>query len=355
MLNSLSSAIENETDRLLLFRLGRSLKRITEKKGYTAGCFGATALIAVKITALAISFFCMQGVVFSLMDTHEEKNIRPLGDVGGWQAIVLFSGAVVGKLSIQFIREGEYMRLKSICQKWMQDNRISIHDNPKLYQTLNDMLTAYQTQCLFSKLLVSRRLTALKICQTGEDVENAEIDEDEEDVYRLDKRLQETLKKIKAKIQDKTTFQAYLSRLYDGQKSIKREGGYLRQITSLIMGIALPVILLANASLCVVGEFGLGKILYIDQEDRTDVGHFGEWPFNGIELVSAAFFLHAWAMINEGDFARIRKIYARHLKNLQDNPDLHNRLCKLANEELLQLTGGCYFFKSPLRYQFREL
>ncbi|EFB41465.1 hypothetical protein [Parachlamydia acanthamoebae] len=57
MLNSLSSAIENETDRLLLFRLGRSLKRITEKKGYTAGCFGATALIAVKITALAISFF----------------------------------------------------------------------------------------------------------------------------------------------------------------------------------------------------------------------------------------------------------------------------------------------------------
>lgn len=365
---SLAASIHNKTDnQCFAKRVYYSIKTISQKKGYLAGAATGVALSASAVYTLAFSYFLLEGSVRSLIDVHHDHSIvglRPLGDAGGWTGLGLFSVMALGNLCMKVIRESEYMKIKSICRKWVEANKMRIRDDRNfhqyLYSKINDLLDAFQSQCLFSESLISRRLVALDICQIA--------DLDEEDCgyvskFLKDKDLKNIFEKIHQELQDASNPKQYCHIIHSGQQSIRHTGGSSKQLGSLVMGIAIPIILLSCAILSFVGEFGLGKELFIDEEGLTDVGHFGEWPFNAVEMVGVAFLLHLWVMINEGDFAITRKIYAKHIecsekdcslhKCLQENTSLRNRLCTIANEELAQSAVNCHYFK-PLGYQFEK-
>lgn len=357
-MSTIGKAIHKETDHYsFLSRICRSVKSISQEKGWGMGALSVCAMTGAKIYAFAFSYFCLEGVVRSLIDVYKDDTyivrIRPLGDVGGWSALSLFAALTIGTLASRLIKEGEYIRLQSICTKWVQDNKSIIEENPKfydqLYEKVNAIYDAYNSQCLFSKSLISRRLTALDICSEAQP-------EEPDSKLSKDKVLADIFREIKKKIEEDSSAKKYFCRLYSGLKSVKQTGGCCRITGSLITGVAFPIMLLLGAVLSFVGEFGLGKEIFYDREELTDIGHFGEWPFNAIELVSVAFFLHIWCMINEGDFVRTRKIYSKHINALADDDlNLHNRLCEVANEELSQLSTGCYYFKLPSDYLFEPL
>lgn len=354
----LGQIIHRQTDnRFILSRFYRSFRALSKEKGGGITLLSTCALTAAKIYGFIFSYFCLEGTVRSLIDVTADDTfivrLRPLGDVGGWTALALFAAMALRTLSMGFIKEGEYIRLKSICKKWIRDNKKMIEANPRfhdmLYDEVNKFFDAFNSQCLFSKSLISRRLTVLTIYQ------ETELEEKNPTLCQ-DRALQEIFQTIKTKSEAASSWKYYFHRLYDGQRAIKQAGGCSRQLGSWISGIALPIIFLLCATLSFVGEFGLGKELFVDREELTDVGHFGEWPFNAIEVISIAFFLHIWCMINEGDFVRTRKIYAEHIVSLEDDDqNLHNRLCDVANEELSQSSTSCHYFKLPSDYQFELL
>lgn len=354
----LGQAIHEKTDyRCFLSRFYHSFIDISKEKGWAKGVLSASALTVVNIYAATFAYPCLEGSVRSIMEVIEDDTyivrIRPFGDVGGWTALALFAAMTIGTLSVRFIREGEFIRLKSICKKWIGDNQKMIEENPNLYNILyekiSEFYTAFNSQCLFSKSLVSRQLTVLDILSDAPSTEK-------NSTLSTDRALQEIYQNVKDEIEEASSLKKYFHRLYKGQKAIKKEGGCSRMLGSLILGVALPIIFLLCAALSFVGEFGLGKELFVDREELTDIGHFGEWPFNAVEVITVAFFLHIWCMINPGDFARTRKIYARHINSLKDdNLNFHDRLCDTANEALSQMSPGCHFFKLPSDYQFEKL
>jgi hypothetical protein len=366
---SLIASIHNQTDNQFFGkRVFCSIRTISQKKGYLAGAATGVALSVSAVYTLAFSYFLLEGSVRSLIDVYHDHSIvglRPLGDAGGWTGLGLFSVLALGNLCMRVIRESEYIRIKSICRNWVEANKMRIRDDRNfhqyLYSKINNLLDAFQSQCLFSESLASRRLIALDTCQSS-DLE-AQDDLGCGSKFAKDKELQTIFQKIHQELQDASKPKQYCNIIHSGQQSIKQTGGHSRQLGSLILGIAIPIILLSCAILSFVGEFGLGKELFIDKEGLTDVGHFGEWPFNAVEMVGVAFLLHLWVMINEGDFTITRKIYAKHIecsdkdcslhKCLQEDTKLRNRLCTIANEELAQGAVSCHYFKS-LGYQFEK-
>src|SRR5690606_17684609 len=93
--------------------------------------------------------------------------LRSLGDSGGWSALTLFSIFGAGAILLKLVREGEYLKVKKALKTWIANNASTIQEDPSsfkyLYPKINDLLDAYNTQCLFQKSLTSRRLTALSI------------------------------------------------------------------------------------------------------------------------------------------------------------------------------------------------
>ncbi|MGK5595733.1 MAG: hypothetical protein ACSNEK_10315 [Parachlamydiaceae bacterium] len=351
MLVSLHAMVDSQTEgRFVVRRFYDSLKIIAKKKGRLVSTSLMGWCLTSKVAALAISFFCAQGASYSLIDAYNEKSLRPLGDVGGWVSLIFFSAAVLGRLYMQIIREGEFYKSSKILKQALKEQQAFFEENPEqvgiLYENIYAFLRSYQNSCLIEKTSLKCRLVALKTCQ------KLQISPSHQE-YCLDLRLSRVMKSIYREIDARTKTSKYFSRIQDGQKSLFREGGW-RCLTATVMGIAIPLIFLFNAALCVVGEIGLGKVLYLDQEERTDVGHFGEWPFNGLELVSLALLLHSWVVVHEGDFRIARKIYKRHLFLVKDEPELHHRLCRIANDELFRFASNCFYFKSPLKYRFIE-
>ena len=299
----------------------------------------------------------MEGAVRSIIDVAKDDaflvRLRPLGDAGGWTALALFSAMTIATLASRFVREGEYLYLKKIITKWIQKNKDEIEEDPKLYNQLykemNEQFKNISSQCLFSKQLLSMRITVLTICN------NAPQQEENSLLYK-DRALEKIFLKIQKKIDKDSSCKKYFHRLFDGLKSIKKDGGYTRLLGSLVKGVALPIILVTGAALSLVGEIGLGKELFGDRNELTDIGHFGEWPFNAAEMIGVAYFMHKWCIINEGNFVRIRKIYEKSINSLEDDDlILYNRLCKVANDELSQFATSCHYFKLPSDYKFTIL
>lgn len=359
---SLCKAIYDSTSNRFIFkRLTDSLITVARKKGCLAGCTMATAITATKIIILAISYFLMEGVARSFEDVARNDDdqivrIRPLGDAGGWTALVIFSILTVGTLTLKLIREGEYLKLKSICRKWIEENKELILANPKfqatLYQKINDIIDDHSSLCLFSKRSVSRRVKGYKIYKRSG---VTEIDlEKQNSKYTKDKKLKSVLYKINSELENVTSTRHYFHRIYEGQKSLKN-GGCSKQLCSIILGVAIPIILLLTATFSFIGEFGLGTELFIHREELTDTGHFGEWPFNAFECIAAAFFLHLWCMLYEGDFSLTKNVYAQNINNLEGNPPLRNRLCDIANAALSETSSACQYFKLRLEHQFEKI
>lgn len=351
---SLSYYVYQKTEQKLYpIRMWDSVCSITKNKGYVAGGATICTITSATVVSFALSYFCMEGTVRSFMEVEGEgsvySRIRPLGDVGGWASLALFSTMALKSLVETLLKEGEYLKLDSMCQKFVELHKNL--DDPdllkNLYPKINDLLDVFSTQCLFSKHLISRRLSALDIYQKTSL-------EDNNKTFAKDTRLQNIFLKINSKLEKKTSCRQYFHRVYEGQKAIHKKG-YLKQSISIIVGIAIPLIFIANAIFSIVGEVGLGYELFVNRSHLADTGHFGEWPINAIEAISAVYFLHLLYILNEGDFAIAHHIYSKEIMALKNDTKLHNRLCNVANEQLAEMSSTCHYLKHPHENKFEKL
>lgn len=350
----LSTAIHEQTDdRYLIWRFCDALHRIGKAKGRLFSIMTAGTLASIKVYAVAIVYFCMEGSIRSVIDFSEEDEdqaarFRPLGDASGWTAMAVFTVMTVTVLFLKVVREGEYLKLKSICLKWMEENKE--RQKPKFlnkwYLQVNDILDAHQSQLLFPKSIISRKLTALKIQQSSGF-------KSRHPTYKKDKKLKKTFKCIQKELDEAISTKKYFHRLIEGQKSFKRQG-YFKLTAALMMGIVLPIFLLIVGIFSFVGEVGLTKEIFHDRKGLSETGHVGEWFFNGIEIISIALFLHFSKMIQEGDFVRTRQIYAKYLTKLKHKKRYveYNRLCTIGNQAISQIDRS--YFALPEEYKFKK-
>lgn len=350
---TLVSTIRAELDdKPFPMRVFHSLQDISKKRGRWAGWLTGSSITAATVYALAISYFTMEGSVRALIDLgegHGDKwvGLRPLGDAGGWISLSIFSILGLENFVVKVVREGEYVRLKSICKRWISDQQAAFLEDPglskNLYKNVAELLDSYSSQCFFSISHAFNRLNALKI------LSKQEICPGESD-YQRDADIKNELQEIHLNMDNVTYFQ----NIREGHRQLA-DAFYTKRLGVIIRGIALPIILLITTIFSLVGEMGLGKELYIDRQELTDVGHFGEWPLNAAESFMMALFLHLWCVINEGSFVNIREIYGRQLQTLKERPEAHNRLVKIANQELTTASPGCHYYKLPMEYKFTKL
>ncbi len=357
MTTPLTHFVRERTDqRYFSARIFPSIQNVSKKKGRAAGFVMGSSLTIAAISSMAISYFTLEGSVRALIDLAGNNGnhlvaLRSLGDAGGWTSLAVFSLLGLGTVSVKIIREGEYLGLKKICKTWIRQNINVIREDPDsfnhLYGEINDLFDAYQTQCLIPKNLVNHRNITVKMFS------NSEIPAQEK-IYRIDKGMENLLQEIKVDMDQATSLDNYFQRIRDGQNELRRQG-HSKQLGAIILGVALPLILLTTTVMSCVGEVGLGKELFSDREALTDIGHFGEWPLNAVEAFAMAFFLHLWCMVNQGDFIRKKQVYETHLNTLKGDRSTHNRLADLANQELSELSNECHFFKYPHDYKFTKL
>lgn len=348
---SLGQKVYQETDgRSLPVRLYNSVQTVTKEKGKIAGASMFLGLVTASVASIGLSYFCMEGVVRSFMEVRDDDTpiikVRPLGDVGGWLSLVIFSTMALKTIVDSCVREGESIELPFIIQKWIEENN-SLEDpnfHKDLYGKINDLLDSFNQRRLFPKSLLSRRLTALEI------LEKSGLSQ----VTCKDKKIENVLLKLHTKVEKKTSCWQYPYRVYEGQKSISEKGS-LTWVISLILGIAVPLILLANVVFSITGEVGLGTQLFVNRTELPDTGHFGEWPINAVEAASLAFLMHLWYVVNEGDFPITRRIYDKVINTFNADASSHNQLCKIANEDLTERAQICHYLKYPTQYKFEKL
>lgn len=355
MSTQLSTSIHDATDnRFFFLRFGSAVKTIYKEKGMLLGTSASMLAMIVKVYSITAIYFCAEGSWRAMEEVVHENDdqfvrLRPFGDASGWMALPIFAAIAIATVIVKVVREGEYLRLKPLCEKWLCDNQKLIAKKPKLqkklYLKINDILDAYHSQCLFPKQIVARRLIALQI----------EAAKSECKKRTIDKKLKKTFIKIQKEVHQASSLKRYFARLYDGQKSYYQMG-YSKQINSWVMGLILPIIFINLAIMSYIGTGGLMKQTLHNGEEKTDRGHIGEWLFNAIEMVGIALFFHVVSMVNEGDFVRTRSIYERHIKKFKakNNRELHNRLCDLANAELSQLLPNRLYFQLPDFYKFKK-
>jgi len=342
-------------NRWYLSKLYNSLTSIGKEKGALTELALLGMMSASACSAMIVSSFCMEGSVRSIKEViHDKRRIvrmRPLGDVGGWTSLAVFSLIVIKQLFDKIIKEGEFFHAQAQGKEWLQIVRAEMIEKPeihaKIYQQLNEYFDALSLRCFFSKSIVSNRISLLEIYPGPLELQNNTS-------YGLDKKLEPIYRKVQSKLTKKTSTWNYIERLISAKNEMMQKSRMI-QIATLIFGIVIPIILILNATLSMVGEFGLGKELFVDKKELVDVGHFGEWPINAMEALSASYLLHTWFVINEGDLAFTRKVYAKQLNLLQNEAELHNRLAKAANQEMSLLAGSCGYFKRPFEYKFESI
>lgn len=347
---SLIDRIHAETDdRFIISRIGRSLKGIYHEKGVMGAGAAATAMVTSSFFTSMFSYFCLEGAVRSFVEIpHDDRpiiHVRYAGDAGGWTALPIFSLLTVGTVLVRLFREGEYINLEGICEKWLLENK-DVLDTPvmkhTLYTKINEQLDAFSSQCALSKSVPQRRLKTLRI------LKKANID-----IYSEEHRCDAALKKVLRTI-EKEFESSSLEKIKKGQGAMRKRG-CTRQTGSLILGVALPIILITTAVLSVVGSIGLGQELFVAKKELGDTGHFGEWPFNGADSTAGALLLFFWVMLSEGEIVKTREVYEKHLAKLVNEVSLYNRLCDIANLHLSELAQQCQYFKFPLEYKFEKI
>lgn len=352
-MEALQQTIHSMDNRWYLSRIYRSIKEITREKGVLKGSSLTAFAAATVLAAMGLSCFCMEGVVRSFIEVKKDKRriirLRPLGDVGGWCSLALFSLIAVKEVFDTLIKEGQLIETRKLCGEWIHANEQLFRENPELYNTIyqkiNDHFIALNSRCLFSKSVASTRLAALALFPSNPEGHAS---------FHTDKKLESIYQRIHFKLEKKTAGINYINRLWEAKKVIWQKDLSTR-LVSLIFGVIIPIMMLVNVFFSLVGEFGLGKELYVDRKELTDVGHFGEWPINAIESLSAAYLLHKWYVTDEGDLSFTKKIYRKELHQLQNDPVLHNRLAKAGNQEMSLVAANCKYFKHPSEYQFESI
>lgn len=349
---SLYSEVHRKTDQnFICSRMGKALHALGKKQGYAKAAGIGSGLAVLGAFTGGITYFCLEGVVRSFLEIiHEEDPIvryRPLGDIGGWSIIPIFSILAFISVLKKAVGEGEYVRVKSICLDWIKKNRIQIDsDNQfksELYNKVNALLDLFGKKGLFYKGLSSRRLIALEIMR------EAKMDQSSE-IHKADSFLQGYLETIQGLVEEVSLYRKF----YDGFVSIK-QWGCSERLLFAIKGVALPILFFLSAITSFVGEFALGKELFVDKNALTDTGHFGEWPFNAIEAAAALYYALVWIILNEGALMRTQKAYAIGLEQLKGNAEFHNRLCHHANQAMDEISGSWNDSRFPFEFHFESL
>lgn len=331
---SLAAAVHDKTDRRpFSTRLHDAVQAVIERDGpYGSAVVGAIG--AAQVASLAFSYFCLEGSVRSLEEVSISSidHIRPLGDVGGWTSLAVFSAMLMKSLLERLMGEGEYIRLRGICLEWIRENRAKIDGDPKfreeLYMKIYELAGEMNARSLFTSSALSRRITALEVSRDVGGVE-----------FAKEQKLEAIFRQISGNMEHETGIFRHFHRILVGWRAVSERGSREQSIAS-IFGMMLPLILITNVLLSVIGEVGLGKELYVDRQELPDTGHFGEWPINAVEAFSAAFFLHIWYLTGEGDFEIVRDIFDRTMENMSVEAD-KEILGKAKNAELNRLASSC--------------
>ncbi len=303
-----------------LSRIHASVCVVKREKGLLAATLTAGAMTISSLAGATLSWLCMEGSVRSIMDvitdTRSIVRLRYLGDFAGWTSLAIFSVVAVKQIFERLMAEGEFLQAKELCMQELPHGA---------YETICELFGSLNARCLFSKTVVSRRLIALELYQEEEAPDPS---------LQLDRQLQAVFEEVQQNLENELKAKKYCHRYCLAQKAIRKKGCCQTSVLT-IFGIVFPLILVLNFMLSLVGEVGLGKEVFGNREELTDIGHFGEWPINAIEAIATAYLFHIWYVISEGNKQAIKEAYRPALVNLDDdNVALKGRLYNLAKEEL---------------------
>lgn len=312
---------------------------------------GAATITAISVTSVAgaiLSWLCMEGSVRSIIDVIEDPRwivrLRYLGDVGGWTSLTIFTVIAVKSVFERLMAEGQYIQAQELTRSWYSDNRQEICQTglkrDQMYAEVCELLTTLQTRCLFSKSIVSRHLLALDICAEPGQIETGPQ-------LIVDRKLTDVYRQVQVELELELSTKKYVKNCCFGLASVKKRGCSAVTV-SRIFGIVFPVWLITNAALSITGEVGLGKELFVDREELTDIGHFGEWPINAVEAVGTAYLLNMWYAASAGVVEATKSIFRKYLGLLADDePAMQARLACIAKEELSQASSSCSYLQLP--------
>lgn len=225
---------------------------------------------------------------------------------------------------------------------------------------IHHIFDAIAPQCLLYKSVVSRKLLALEIIE-GLEISEHEVEPNPSSQLGVDRRLKPIYEKIEKDWEKTICFSKYCHRLKTGIDATRARYGTWRMVGNAITGIALPILLTVSSFFSAMGEVELGKKIFGEREDLTEVGHFGEWPDNLVGAALAAYFLNR-DLVLKGDHQLVADICCQYLNTLNPavnqitgDKTLHNRLCEVANADLQQLSSTS-FFSQPLQLnEFQEV
>lgn len=351
---ALGQALDHYTaEQWRICRFFGAIKAIEKEKGLNRTALGLLVATVGLVYSLTASGFCIKGSADSVNTTIYANNtldtIAPLADIGGFVSVAIGTILAIGNGFIRITREGEYYKLKSFCKKWIVANKAAIisdlQGHSDFYSELNDLWDYVNTNCLFSKSLLSRRLTVLDLYnKAGLPDAGAEM--------LIDRQLEPILEGINRKISKKTSCGKCCCVIASGQKSYYQSSA-LGQGASLIIGIVVPILFFSVIVLSWTG--GVTSAIKVFNKHEGNIGNLGAYAITALAAASAMIVLPIWALINEGTFTRTKEVYAKKLAKLQHNVPQHNRLCELANQDLHERADICLYAKFPLRYKFSTI
>lgn len=350
MTTDITNYIDQALDIFYPVRFVNSFKSIRKEKGYLAATTVATAFVFQSALSIGPAYFCGEGAVRSFIEMANTAlpiytRLRNAGNAGGWSQLDIFALLGFCKITDWIVQEGEYLKLESLSNEWLEATHSA--ENPanaeNTYVELNDLLDVSGSRCFFPKSIMERHLTALKICANLKCLDN-----DSELSY--DRQLEPIFQRIHSKVEKKLAFTQHLYRAYQGL-TVET----FSQISRLFFGALLPLCLVNNALLSIVGTVGLADDVLVNRTGLEEIGHFGEWIINAEECLTGALILHRQFILKNGDFKIMQKIYQKEINALKNNKDLHNRLCVLANQEFTEMVTLCYNIRWKRNYQFELL
>lgn len=296
-------------------RIGAAVYTIGKNKGWVYG-LGAGLAISGSATVIAtLAGLCFAGVGLSLMEITKANDIysklTPLGNVGGWWTLPIASFLAAKTIIEAVVREGEYIKIKSICKKWVLKDVDIENPNPNMRREVYELLAAVNQKRIFRTSIAGLHVSVLNICKVTDPIKPA-------------------LENVAKKIQESSC----LTTASLGFQAMNQLNGISKSVSFLI-GVVFPIMLIANTIFSVVGIVGLSHTVFINQTDVEETGHFPEWIINAIGGLSFAYVLYLWYISAPGNLALIKRIYEDELKALGDH-----QLRSIGNQELLYISGN---------------
>lgn len=358
MLNTLTQQVHEQTDQLFIGkRFYEATKAYCQKKGFIKTSAILLSGTVATVYSLAASYFCLEGVARSYSDVHHRngtfEGMQGIGNTGEWSNLPILSAIAIGTLAMEFLYEGEYYKISSIAKKWLIKAKGDTENPQKIplgiYDEMHHLLEDYRRRSLFTKELYPLR--TLKI------VKKASFD-CQEKRYLQDVKLEKFLQSIQIELDEKISLSNHIQRIYMGMTA-DRLRGTTEKIQSIVGGIFLPLFFVYTGICSWVGEGPLAKVLFVNKENLSEVGHFGEWLMNAVQAMAIAAIFYKKCLLHEGDYVITKEIFASYLKKMASDPqfdaDLYNRLCTIANEKLLQVSSSCAFKKLYGDYRFEKI